>query len=213
VTPVVFAAAAVAAVSAVVDWWAVARSNTRVEYVAKPLTMAALVVVAATLTPAEPDRQWLFVAAGVLSLAGDVFLMLPRDRFVPGLVSFLLAHVCYIVGLLQVPVTVPGAALGAAVVAVAIATIGVRVLRAVGAGEQRVLLAPVSVYLVVISAMVVAAFATGPLLAAAGALVFYTSDSLIAEHRFVQPRPWAPVAIMVTYHLGQAALVFSLPLS
>jgi hypothetical protein len=31
-----------------------------------------------------------------LSTAGDVFLMLPRDRFVAGLASFLVAHLCYV---------------------------------------------------------------------------------------------------------------------
>jgi len=28
--------------------------------------------------------------------SGDVFLMLPSDRFVAGLVAFLMAHLCYI---------------------------------------------------------------------------------------------------------------------
>jgi hypothetical protein len=36
------------------------------------------------------------------------------------------------------------------------------------------------------------------------------SDALIAETRFVGPRKWAPVVIMVTYHLGQAGLTLSL---
>jgi hypothetical protein len=43
-----------------------------------------------------------------------------------------------------------------------------------------------------------------------GASLFFASDSLIAWNRFVRPRAWAPVAIMVTYHLGQAGLVTSL---
>ena len=43
-------------------------------------------------------RAW-FVAALVLSLAGDVFLMLPKDLFVFGLGSFLLGHIAYIVGM------------------------------------------------------------------------------------------------------------------
>ncbi len=28
-------------------------------------------------------------------MAGDIFLMLPKERFVAGLVSFLIAHLCY----------------------------------------------------------------------------------------------------------------------
>jgi uncharacterized membrane protein YhhN len=47
----------------------------------------------------RPDASLYKVAimAGlVCSLAGDVFLMLPSDRFVAGLVSFLIAHLFYI---------------------------------------------------------------------------------------------------------------------
>lgn len=200
----------VAALAAVANWVAVARGNKPLEYIAKPATMTALVAVALLLEPAHADRRLWFVVAGVLSLAGDVFLMLPRDRFIPGLVSFLLAHVAYVVGLLQLPASPAAAALGGVLVVAAIATIGARVLRAVRAGPRSGLLGPVFGYLVVISTMVVAAFATGPILAIAGALVFYASDSILAEQRFVRPRSWAPVAVMVTYHLGQAALILSL---
>jgi uncharacterized membrane protein YhhN len=62
----------------------------------------------------------------------------------------------------------------------------------------------------VISAMVTCALATGNTLAAAGASLFFASDALIAWNRFVRPRTWAPVAIMVTYHLGQTGLATSL---
>ena len=89
---------ALSAVAAVVDWWAIARSNRRVEYIAKPATLVGLILVALTLEPdVDAMRAW-FVAALVLSLIGDVFLMLPRDLFLPGLGSFLLAHVAYVIG-------------------------------------------------------------------------------------------------------------------
>ena len=209
-TAVSTVALVVAVVAAVVDWLAVARDDRRLEYVAKPVTMLALVVVAATLDTQLPARRVWFVAAGVLSLAGDVFLILPRDRFVAGLASFLLAHICYIAGLLQAPVGSGGLVAGGVVVTLALATVGARVLRAVRSGEHRALFGPVVAYVAVISTMVVFAFATGPELAIAGAVLFYASDTLIAQRRFVLPAPWAPVAIMVTYHLGQAGLILSL---
>ncbi len=80
----------VAAVFAVGNWIAVARGTKPLEYVCKPATLAALVGVALTLDPVHSDVRAWFVAALVLSLAGDVFLMLPGDRFIPGLISFLL---------------------------------------------------------------------------------------------------------------------------
>ena len=78
----------------------------RLEYVAKPTVLAALVVAAAAI-PADRidlvDRRWWFVAALVCCLAGDVLLMLPRDLFIPGLAAFLVGHVLFIVGFLQPP--------------------------------------------------------------------------------------------------------------
>ena len=64
--------------------------------------MVGLIGLAVGLTPGsaggDAARPW-FVAALALSLVGDVLLMLPRERFVGGLVAFLLAHLAYIVGL------------------------------------------------------------------------------------------------------------------
>ena len=62
-------------------------------------------------------RAW-WVAAIVLSLLGDVFLMLPSDRFVFGLVSFLLAHLAYIGGFLFAEAGVDSLALPLVVVSV-----------------------------------------------------------------------------------------------
>jgi uncharacterized membrane protein YhhN len=95
-------------------------------------------------------------------------------------------------------------------VSVVVVAVGSRVVGAVRAGPQRDLAVPVVVYMVVISAMVTCALATGNVLAAVGASLFFASDALIAWNRFVAPLAWAPVAIMVTYHLGQAGLVTSL---
>ena len=66
-------------------------------------------------------------------------------------------------------------------------------------------------YLLVISAMVVVAFAHGGTWAVIGALAFYASDALIGFDRFVGQLPAAPVAIMMTYHLALAGLLLSLP--
>ena len=88
-----------AAVTAAADWWAVASARRVVEYVCKPLTVLLLIGAALALHPEFGSRRGWFVAALVLSLAGDVFLMLPQDLFVPGLGSFLVAHLCYVLGL------------------------------------------------------------------------------------------------------------------
>ena len=191
------------------DWAAVALANTSLEYVCKPAVMAALIGVVVTLDPAHAGRRDWFVAALVLSMLGDVFLMLPRDLFVAGLTSFLLAHLAYVVGFR----VHGGSAAACAVAAAAVLAVDVVLARPVLSAvrrRHRELLVPVVVYVVVISTMVSAALATGIGLAIAGAVLFFASDTLIAWNRFVAPRPWMPLAIIVTYHLGQGGLVLSL---
>ncbi|MFL5798123.1 MAG: lysoplasmalogenase family protein [Actinomycetota bacterium] len=74
-------------------WVAVARRARRAEYVLKPLTLVVLIGAAVALRHGNPDATCAFtVAALVASLAGDVFLMVPREPFVAGLGTFLLAH-------------------------------------------------------------------------------------------------------------------------
>jgi uncharacterized membrane protein YhhN len=191
------------------DWVAVARGNKPLEYVCKPAVMVALVLVAVALDPTHVGRRNWFVVALVLSMLGDVFLMVPRELFVAGLASFLLAHVAYVVGFRMHG----GSAAAWALAAVGVVVVDAVLARPVVAAVRRDhpdLVVPVVAYMVVISAMMSAAVATGMALAIAGAVLFFASDTLIAWNRFVRPQPWMPLAIIVTYHLGQAGLVVSL---
>ena len=199
--------AAVAAVLGVTDWWAVWAGRRPVRWITKPGSLAALVGVAATLDPADPTvRTWMVVGL-VLSLAGDVFLLMDERFFIAGLASFLLAHVAYIVGLNLAPTSAGWALVGLAVVLVAVAAALRPILQAVARGDHRGMLGPVVVYSLVISAMLVSAFGTGDARAVVGAGLFYVSDATLAVNRFVAPRRLLDVAVMVTYHLGQAGLV------
>jgi uncharacterized membrane protein YhhN len=196
-------------VSALIDWTAVWFHDQRRRYLFKPLTLVLLIGVALTLDPAESGVRTLFVVALLLSLLGDVFLMLPRDMFVFGLTAFLLAHIAYAVGLVMAGVGLAGLFVGVVVVVAAGIGIGQRIV----AGARRTeaaLASPVTTYMVVISAMVVCAFGTGMALAIAGALLFYLSDALIGWGRFVVAHPRGDLAVMVTYHVGQTLLVLSL---
>jgi uncharacterized membrane protein YhhN len=199
-----------AALAAVGDWWAVARGRTRVEYVCKPATLALLVGVAATLEADDNVVRACFLVALVLSLLGDVFLMLPQDLFIAGLASFLAAHLAFIVGLWLDGQTALAFAIGVAVAAAAIAVIGRRILRAVRRGGQPEMAPPVAAYMGVISLMLASAIGTREPLAIAGAGLFYASDAMIAWERFVRPQAWHRLAIIVTYHLAQAGLTLSL---
>ena len=219
----------VAAILAAGDWVAVARGIERLEYACKPGALAALIGVALTLDPAHGDVRAWFVVALALSLAGDVFLMLPSDRFVAGLASFLLAHVAYVIGLTRHGGSA-GALLVAAVPVVAVAgLLGTRFLRAARSAGHPELVGPLVAYMAVIAAMVTCALASGNVLAAAHVRRGERADHVL---RFVgsaatatlptgaaragacdgdkRLHKWAPVVIMVTYHLGQAGLTLSL---
>ncbi|MCC5951627.1 MAG: lysoplasmalogenase [Acidimicrobiia bacterium] len=198
-------------VVALVDWWAVRADRRRVEYVAKPLTMVALLGVVLALDTSHAAARWWFVAAVLWSLAGDVALMLPdRRRFFPvGLGAFLVAHLAYVVGLWSIGVTAEALTLGLVVVGLVVATVGRRIVAGVAAAEPA-LRWPVVAYVAVISAMVVSAVGTASPLAVLGAVSFYGSDALIAWTNFMVERSWGRLAVMVTYHVGQILLVVSL---
>jgi uncharacterized membrane protein YhhN len=205
---VFWALMALTLVVAAADWWAVAVDNRRAEYVLKPLTM--VVLVSATIAIAEPDpaaARWWLVAGLIASLGGDVALML--DRFVPGLASFLVAHLFYVGAFVVMGVSAAPLLAGLLLVVVPAPFIGRRIV--LGAtGEDRALQVPVAAYILVISAMVIAAAGTARAAAIVGALLFYASDACIGWTKFVRGFPHNRVVIMTTYHLGQMGLVLSL---
>ncbi len=204
-----FLAIALVAAAAFGNWTAVASDNKGLEYICKPAVTLLLIALALVIDPSDPTARTWFVVALVFSLAGDVFLMLPKDLFVLGLAAFLVAHLAYIVGMLVDGVSVTRLLAGVVLVAIGILVLGTQIVRAAQAADPSLTI-PVMAYIGVISAMVVAAVGTGEPLAIAGALLFYASDALIAWSRFVHPYTHAPVAIMITYHLAQLSLVLSL---
>jgi len=196
------------AVLAVVDWYAVATHRRRLEGVAKPATMLALIGAAIAMGAAEaPAGRWL-LGALALGLLGDVFLLGDTEpRFMGGLAAFLLGHLAYVVAFVVLGLDHPAWALiGAAVFAVALVP-GWRVLRATHREGGVALAGPVAAYVLIIGAMVCAAWAAGRPLAGLGAAVFLASDTMLALDRFVTPQRWGHLPVMVTYHLGQVLIV------
>lgn len=201
---------AIAAAMSMTDWVAVAMGKRRLEYVCKPVATTAFLLTAATLDVADGASWSWSLAALVLCLMGDVFLMLPRDAFVQGLASFALAQMMFTVSFAVDKTNGGRLVVGLVVVLPVAAFLARRFVAAIRTAGQVALVLPVSVYIVVISTMAVASVAGGSAIAMAGATLFMLSDSLIAEMRFVKARPWHPVGIMVTYHLALAGLVLGL---
>jgi uncharacterized membrane protein YhhN len=208
----------VALVVSAVDWLAVATQRRGLEYVYKPAAALAFLATAIALDPGSGSvRAWFCVALGAC-VVGDVFLMLPNDAFVAGLSAFIVAQVCFTVGFVVEGISSSRLAVGIVVVAALGVPLAVRFVHALRTAGAHRLVPPVTAYMIVISAMVASAIGAGAPFrhgagnawGIAGAALFFCSDALIAETRFVAPRPWGRVAVMVTYHLALAGLVVSL---
>ncbi len=181
-------------------------------YIFKPLTTV-LILTIAVLQPelSSSYYKWMIVAGLAFSLAGDVFLMLPADRFIAGLASFLIAHLFYIAAFLfDTGLTwiwwhmLPMAFYTAALLAI--------LLPKVQAGKF-----PVFVYAVVLGVMAWAAWERWMQLghlraeyAALGAALFVASDSALAGKRFLGDYKHAEVAILGTYFPAQWLIALSI---
>ncbi len=197
----------VTVVVALIDWWAVATDQTRVEEVAKPLVMVGLIAAAmAVASPPPGVRIWIIIAL-VFGLVGDVFLLPRVDQFIGGLLAFLIGHLAYVIALTRLE---QDRALVLVGLVIAVAVLGLVGYRVVGGVKGTPLVGPVIAYNLVIAAMVVTAFGSGQPIAIAGALAFAASDAILGLDRFVWEGANHRIPVMVLYHLGQAGLVASL---
>ena len=178
----------------------------------KPLTMLIAIALVASFDrfalSGPSGKRWLLAAlAG--SLAGDLFLMFD-DFFVPGLVSFLLAHLAYI-GLLRKDTRwFPRRWALAATLAPATAMYAFLW----SAGLPAPLRAPVAAYVAVIALMTAQALGRAAVLRtraswlmAAGACCFMLSDSLLATDKFALALPLARFWVLLSYYAAQLLLV------
>ncbi len=170
----------------------------------KPMTTVLVIAHAWPRGREEPAlRRWVVIGL-VLSLVGDVALLWPKEGFLPGLVSFLLAHGAYLVAFTR-------RRRFAARVApfVAYAAVAAGVLALLWPGVPGPLRGPVLLYVVALASMAAQAAVLwrlgeprGGLLAAGGAL-FLLSDALLAINRFATPLPLSGLWILGTYWTAQ----------
>ena len=187
------------------------------EYIAKPAVMISLFLWLFTSTGLNGALLW-FGLGIILSLAGDVLLMLSLDRFfLFGLVAFLLAHLAYVIGF-NIPL--PEFSVWSIVFAVMVSLGGARVIRRIvdalpsrGQARMRV---PIIVYSTVISVMLLSAMmklmdltwdANAALLVSGGAFLFYISDIILAWNKFVALIQYGRIYNIAAYHLGQIMLI------
>lgn len=179
----------------------------------KPLTMVIAIIFVANRrinTRARGRFDALLIGALVFSLAGDVFLMLPGNYFIPGLAAFLVAHVFYIALFRQGQAWFPSRRALLAVLAVG------AVMYAIiwGGLTDPVLKIAVAAYVAVISLMASQAIGRAVVLkqvaarrVALGTCIFMVSDSLIAINKFIVPLELASLWILATYYAAQVLIM------
>lgn len=178
-------------------------------YIFKPLTMVFILLIAILGQATPPLYKYIIITGLVFSMAGDVFLMLPSDRFVAGLVAFLIAHLFYIAAFV---VAINSLIWWPLIPLVAYGIVTYLVL----APHLGKLKWPVLIYIIVILTMVWAAWArwsqthqSGALLAFAGAILFVISDTILAINRFRGAFKSARLSNLATYFAAQCLIAGS----
>jgi uncharacterized membrane protein YhhN len=181
-------------------------------YIFKPLTMGFILLIAILGQGTSPFYKYMIISGLVFSLAGDVLLMLPSDRFVAGLVAFLSAHLFYITAFLSEI----GSLIWWPLVPLTFFGVVVYSILAPSLGRLRL---PVLIYIAAILIMAwlawerwIQAGQTGALLAAVGALLFILSDTILAVNRFRWTFTAARALNLATYFTAQLAIAGSVGL-
>ncbi len=181
-------------------------------YIFKPLTTGIILAIGVLAATRVPSIYTVAIPLGLLlSLGGDIWLMLPSDRFIAGLVTFLLALLCYCVAFVGA-----GALNAVPWVILPVAALGIAILAYLWPALSRRLKLPVTIYMVAMVTMAGLACARalaqpsgGAILAAIGAVLFLTSDAIMALNRFRRPFAFAQVLILSSYYGGQLLIALS----
>ena len=193
------------------DLFAVYNGNETLRYITKPLLMPLLIAhfIFQTKDFASSLKKWITLAL-IFSWAGDVLLIFESMNskfFIFGLVAFLIAHVFYIMFYENV-IRKEGLSKNYWwFLPVIIYYIALIYILSPNLGDMKL---PVRIYGIVISYMLIQALQTGRVknpgaatLMIAGAVLFITSDSILAINKFYESFEYAGIAIMVTYGIAQ----------
>lgn len=194
-------------------YYAIYQQKKLVKYILKPGTMGLIISLAVLGSSLETSFSKWVVIALLFSVAGDIFLMLSDRWFMHGLISFFIAHLVYIAGLLEgfsLEFSLfygGGSGLIVGLVAVTFFFMLVSSVRQQGGTK---LVIAVAFYIIVISLMVWFAMLTkSPLLIIAASL-FLISDAILAYDKFKKSFTSAEHLVMATYYSAQFLFAFSL---
>lgn len=192
---------------ALVTIWAKLRENETLQFIFKPLTMLAIILIA-FLNSSTPMSfyQKAILTGLVFSTIGDVFLIKDKQFFIQGLVSFLIGHICYIIAFWTNP-HLPSGLIYLAYIVFFLSILWKHL------GSLKI---PVFVYATAIALMSWMALSRtienhnhDTFHAFLGSVTFVISDSLLAYNKFKSPIPLSAIWVLGTYFLAQWLIALS----
>lgn len=185
---------------------------TRRTYLFKPLTLI-LIILFGLFQVSEVSffYKMMIIYGLAFSMLGDIMLMLPTDKFLHGLASFLLAHIFYIIAFVSdsaFPVNylylIPGLILVVIVLRVVLPRV---------AGKT----VPVVIYSIVLllllwqsTGRLELSFNHSSLVALIGSILFISSDLILVINRFVKKLKNGQLFILSTYYMAQLFIAYSI---
>ena len=184
----------------------------RTKYILKPGTMVLIIALAIYGSSLETTfAKWVVVAL-CFSLVGDVFLMLEERWFIPGLISFFIAHVFYIIAFWNsfilhiMSKTSLLVALSLILFSIWFFLFLLRYVKEAGGVQLAIAVAS---YILVISIMMWSASLAGSSILIVASLLFVISDAILADDKFRNPFSIAQHMVMITYFTAQLLFAIS----
>lgn len=189
-------------ISSLTYLFAIKHNNQTLIYILKPGTMLMIILLALSNTPSS--YAWWIIIGLLLSLIGDIFLMIPNDRFLHGLVAFLVAHVCYILAFLQIQPQQGKVSVFFTVCLLLVSLLFfIQLVKGIRFKGGYPLIVAVFIYIVIITSMVWISILTENPFIIMAAFLFYFSDATLAWDRFIKPLKYRHYVVMSTYFLAQ----------
>ena len=181
-------------------------------YIFKPLTIS-LIILIGIIQPAKVSSvyRYLILSGLFFALIGDIFLMLPSDRFLYGLSCFLVTHIFYIFAFISdstFPINyiflIPGLIVGIIILKLLIPHTGAKTM-------------PVIIYSIILVFLLWQAigridltFTHSSVMAFVGTIFFIFSDVALAFRRIVRNFSGSQLLVLSTYYSAQLFIVYSI---
>jgi len=174
-------------------------------FIFKPLILLSLLTL---YVVSVSKRNKMYIAALIFSFFGDVFLLFSGELyFIVGLVSFLIAHILFIKIVLN---RIQKSSTVNIIISIISFLVLLFVLLSFLYSSLNELLIPVIIYGITITTFGVVSMldylntkSKKSLLMLIGAIVFITSDSILAINKFYNPDEFLAISVMVTYIVAQ----------